>query len=115
VLIAPPKASLNIFGGKVWQWTSRNTVLHITPINTTRSTTNNMVFSPPKSHDPKPWTKVCVDMLGPWMIPQDNKKKKKEKSKPLVDMQSLLVLTILDLDTKWWHWYQNHQLLLLEP
>jgi Integrase zinc binding domain len=33
---------------------------------------------PTKTNNPNPWTKVCVDMLGPWTIPQDDKKKKKK-------------------------------------
>jgi hypothetical protein len=39
-------------------------------------------------------------MLGPWTIPQDNKKKKtKVTTKPFINKQELLVLTIIDPDT----------------
>jgi Integrase zinc binding domain len=55
---------------------------------------------PTKIHNPKPWAKVCVDMLGPCTIPQDDKKKKnKAKDKDIVDIQELLVLSCLDPDT----------------
>jgi hypothetical protein len=94
-LIAPPKTSINIFGGKVWQPTLRNTILRFALTNTTKNTSNNMVFSLPKlmiqNHAWK-FVLTCLD-------PQDNKKKKKLESKPLVDMQGLLVLVILDPDT----------------
>jgi hypothetical protein len=83
---------------------------------------------PTKTHDPNPWTKVCIDMLGPWTIPQDNKKKKKKKAttKPFVNLQELLVLTIIDPDTnfiemvallpsKWSHCHRKTPTLLPEP
>jgi hypothetical protein len=38
-------------------------------------------------------------MLGPWTIPQDDKKKKKAKDEAIVDIQELLVLTCLDPNT----------------
>jgi transposase InsO family protein len=38
-------------------------------------------------------------MLGPWTIPQDDKKKKKATTKPINNLQELLVLTIIDPDT----------------
>jgi L-asparagine transporter-like permease len=39
-------------------------------------------------------------MLGPWTIPQnDKKKKKKETTKPFVNFQELVGLTIINPDT----------------
>lgn len=35
---------------------------------------------PTKVHDPNPWSKVCVDMSGPWTIPQNDHKQKKRKA-----------------------------------